>query len=95
MWPLLPSNCKSSVSKVLRYVVYLYRSSADAAKAFPAHVLRTGKTDLTGARFGFLRRGNVVVSYVADTEHLRTAFRGYLSSALDKVRSLKAALASL
>lgn len=85
-----------STDDVLRYVVDLYRTAADAEKEAPDRLVRVGRFDkLTGARFAFLRRGNVVVGYVADVTRLRHAYRGYLGSAIDVIPAIKAALTSL
>jgi hypothetical protein len=78
-----------------RWSVVLYRSAADAALATPASLVRPGKADWTGARVGFLRRENVVVGYIADTEHLTPALHGLFKSAGADLAAIRASLASL
>ena len=78
-----------------RWSVVLYRSAADAALSAPASLVRSGKTDWTGAQVGYLRQENVVVDYIANTVHLSPSLRGFFKSAATDLAAIRASLASL
>jgi hypothetical protein len=83
-------------ARTFRYELELYRSSAEAAHAVPQTLLRRGNiAPLSRVRLRYLRRGNVVVMYVAGVDQVGAFWRGHVTLAAGSLGPVRSALAEL